>query len=95
MHNASSLPALFRCRATVVWLGFVGATVTSWWLGSHEPGTTAGVLVLAIGCLKGGFVGWDFMELRHAPSWLRLLFGTWLTVVFVLLTGFFLAAGLS
>ena len=93
MNTEQRVLPLFRCRATALWLAFVAATTVSWWLGSHESGSAAGVAVLAIGCVKGGFVGSDFMELRHAPRPLQLVFAIWITVLLLVLAGSFLAAG--
>ncbi|MFC7500785.1 cytochrome C oxidase subunit IV family protein [Nocardioides sp. GCM10030258] len=89
---------LARGRATVVWAVLVAATVSSWWMGTHEPSALegvnggAGALILAIAFVKVRFVGLDFMEVRHAPIVLRLIFEAYCLTAFVVLAGTLLLA---
>lgn len=76
--------------ATIALLVLVAATGIAWWLGqadrvSEQAGAlaTAGVIVVAF--IKVWIVGFQFMELRHAPRWLRHAFDTWIVVVCVAL----------
>jgi heme/copper-type cytochrome/quinol oxidase subunit 4 len=82
--------SLVRTAVTPVWFFLVLATAVSWWLGAdqglgadaHEIAT---VLVICVAFIKVGFVGMYFMELRHAPRALRLIFQAWCTIVSVVL----------
>lgn len=72
-------------RATGVWLLLVGATGLSWEFGhgfgfgtDFRYGTVA---VVIIAFIKLRIVFLEFMELRHAPTGLRLAFEVWTVVV--------------
>lgn len=72
-------------RATAVWLLLVGATGLSWEFG-HGFGFGADirygtVAVVIIAFIKLRIVFLEFMELRHAPWGLRLVFEAWTVVV--------------
>lgn len=71
---------------TLAWLILVVATGIGWWLGQAAQDNTqsvrlatAGVIVVAF--VKVWIVGFQFMELRHAPRWLRHSFDAWLVAV--------------
>lgn len=73
-------------RTVATWGLLVLATCISWVLGSHHDGhpgaaNAATAVTLAIGFGKAHLVGSEFMELRHAPSALRLLFAAWILLV--------------
>ena len=71
---------------TVAWLILVVATGVGWWLGQTPQGValaTAGVIIVAF--IKVWIVGFQFMELRHAPRWLRHAFDAWIIIVSVAL----------
>jgi hypothetical protein len=75
---------------TIAWLVLVIATGLGWWLGQTDQGdmqvlslATAGVIVVAF--LKVWIVGFQFMELRHAPRWLRHAFDAWVVALCVAL----------
>ncbi len=61
------------------WLGLVGLTVVSWWLGfehgSDSMWIIAALMVLAFA--KVFLVGHSFMEVRTAPPILRRVFAWW------------------
>lgn len=80
---AAALP-LLRSPITIVWFFLIAATAISWYAGGDEginDAELAGSLVLAIAFIKVRFVGMYFMELRHAPIPLRIIFETWCVVV--------------
>lgn len=83
------MPSLFRRDLlTLVWLGLVLATATTWWVGADHGlgrGDAAALLVIAIAFVKVRFVGLHFMELRTAPRALRLAFEGYLVVTAVTL----------
>src|SRR5262249_35550853 len=75
---------LLKNSTTVVWFILIGATLTSWWLGTNHGVNNedvAGVLILLVAFIKVRFVGLYFMELRDAPIPLRIIFETWCFVV--------------
>lgn len=85
---------LFRHITTAVWFGLVLATLTSWSLGvGHQlANSAAGALILLIAFVKVRFVGRYFMELRHAPIPLLVIFEGWTLVVAASLVGLLLYA---
>lgn len=87
---------LFRQRITLVWLGLIVATLVSWQLGVEDVFddnlalTLTTVAVLGVAFVKIRFVGLDFMEIRHAPRALRLVFTVWMVAVYLELVGLYL-----
>jgi len=84
---------LARQRATAVWGLLIAATLTSWWIGTHEFGDVsgeAGAAILTISFVKVRFVGLHFMELRDSPLALRALFETYCAGVLAVLVGLLL-----
>ena len=78
----NALARVTRLPALLPWLLLMGLTLFSWWLGDgHGPGWLATVAVLVFAFFKVGVVGANFMELRHAPPPLRLIFNTWTVLV--------------
>jgi len=88
------LRSLLRDRITAVWLGLIAATLISWLLGvGHQlPHMYAGISIIAIAFVKVHCVGSYFMELRHAPVKLRVIFESWTLLVGVILAGLYLFA---
>lgn len=74
-----------RNPINLVWVALVVTTLVSWWLGADHTSAdlrelaTAGVIVLAF--VKVQLVGTYFMEVRHAPRVLQLLFSAWCVAV--------------
>ena len=82
--------AIWRDATTVAWLILVVATGIGWCLGqTGQAGTqgmavaTAGVIIVAF--IKVWIVAFQFMELRHAPRWLRHAFDIWIIAICVAL----------
>ena len=82
------------------WLILAAVTLVSWWIGAgHGSGplradaaVTTGVLLIA--ALKIRIIMREFMEVRHAPAWLRRLTDAWIGVVLTSLLGiYFLGVG--
>jgi hypothetical protein len=73
--------------AVFVWVGLMGATLASWWLGIDEGGavgdgaSVATLAVIVVAFVKIRFIGSYFMELRHAPLWLRVVLDAYVVVV--------------
>ena len=70
----------------IAWLILVIATGVGWWFGhaghnspDYAQLASAGVSITAF--IKVWVVGFQFMELRHAPRWLRHAFDAWLILV--------------
>ena len=74
-------------RLTYVWVLLSALTILSWWLGRTArndghlvPNTLVTICVLAIGLFKCRLIMQNFMEVRTAPTWLRLFMDIWLVV---------------
>ncbi|TVT48668.1 MAG: hypothetical protein FHP94_09165 [Denitromonas halophila] len=78
---------VFGHPATVAWLLLVIATGVGWALGhsvranGSVAGSVAMVGVITTAFVKVWIVGFQFMELRDAPWWLRRGFDAWVLVV--------------
>lgn len=90
----AQLSTLLKSRIGAVWIGLIVATLISWRIGTdhgvHASLATAIVLVVAF--VKVRFVGMYFMELRHAPAWLRVAFEAYCLLVCTALIVMYLAA---
>ena len=87
-----------RNPLTRVWAFLTAITVVSWWISRGAGGAfhlnsavTLGVLLIAV--VKVHLVMRYFMEVRHGPTWLKRATGGWLILLFLLLSGFYLASG--
>ena len=70
--------ALVFNAASVVWFALVVATAVSWYLGTGDGDPrTVTTVVVAVALVKTRFVLRYFMEVRHAPTALRLLADAW------------------
>ncbi|MGV0714578.1 cytochrome C oxidase subunit IV family protein [Mycolicibacterium sp. XJ662] len=86
-----------RHPPTAVWAVLTAVTVASWLTARdggqpHHVSATVTVVVLLIAAVKTQLVIWHFMEVRHAPVWLKITTNGWLVGVFALLLGFYFAA---
>lgn len=79
-------------RATAVWFLLIGATLASFALGAHHGTGTrlAGTVILLVAFTKAYLIGLYFMELRGAPTALRLIFTGYCGVVFAAVAGLYL-----
>jgi cytochrome c oxidase subunit IV len=87
------LPML-RHRTTAVWVVLVLATCLSWALGvetRQSVSAFATTILMLIAFIKVRLVGLEFMELRSAPLALRLMFESYVAVVFTVVIGMYLA----
>jgi caa(3)-type oxidase subunit IV len=89
---------LLRNGTTYVWVVLMALTVLSWLLGSdHGLGnssqSTASLVILGVAVVKIRLVGLHFMELRHAPGYLRGIFEAFCVALFSLLAGMYLFSG--
>lgn len=90
------MKALLLSRVTAVWALLIIATTLSWQLG-HGAGfddtRQAGAAILVVTFIKVRLVMRDFMEIRHAPRWMKLIGDAWIVLITVLLVGLFLKTG--
>lgn len=74
------MSALLSSRSAVIWLLLVLATVASWafghGLGIHDV-QTAGIAIIAVSMLKFRLILFEFMELRGAPTPMRVVGEVW------------------
>jgi hypothetical protein len=69
------------------WAVLVLITVGSWWLApahfteTMQPSTGVTALVLAMMYVKCRIVVRSFMEVNHAPRWLKVAMDSWLAVL--------------
>lgn len=85
---------LLRARSTMVWMALVVATLWSFWLGTDHGIASAearSIIIFLVAFLKIRFIGLDFMELREAPTQLRVTFEGFCMLACVVLIGFYLA----
>ncbi|WP_433241594.1 cytochrome C oxidase subunit IV family protein [Actinomadura nitritigenes] len=81
----------------LAWAALTAATVLAWLLSSGESGSSAalgdgavaGIAVL--GSIKCRLIIRCFMEVRHAPRWLRIATDAWLAVLWLTLLAAYLA----
>jgi hypothetical protein len=77
-------------RLTLVWALLLALTFGSFVIGIEQGAafaSTGAVLIIGIALVKVRFIGVYFMDLRVAPTPLRMLFEGYVLVVFVALTG--------
>ncbi|WP_428381788.1 cytochrome C oxidase subunit IV family protein [Nevskia ramosa] len=90
------MKALLLSRVTAVWALLIIATTLSWQLGhgvGFDDARQAGAAILVVTFIKVRMVMRDFMEIRHAPRWMRLASDGWIVLITVLLVGLFLKTG--
>ncbi|MCV7431397.1 cytochrome C oxidase subunit IV family protein [Mycolicibacterium bacteremicum] len=85
-----------RNPLTIAWAVLTAVTVLSWLTArdggaAHTLNATVTVVVLVIAAVKAHLVIWYFMEVRHAPMWLRLTMSGWVIVLFAALLGLYFA----
>jgi cytochrome c oxidase subunit 4 len=74
---------LLSTRTTAVWAVLVAATLISFSLGhggGTSPARALSPAILLIAFVKVWFVVFEFMEVRHAPTWLRIALQGWMVV---------------
>jgi len=86
-----------RNPLTLVWAFLTVITVASWGISrdvgvAHAASVIATVGVLLIAAVKVHYVMRYFMEVRHAPAWLKRATTVWLLLLLVLLLGSYIAA---
>jgi hypothetical protein len=80
-----------RGRAGLSWVVLIGLALVSFALrADHGTGSATAVVVLGIAAIKIRLVGLDFMELRGAPTPLRLAFEGYCLGLWAVLSGLYL-----
>ncbi|MGA8332633.1 MAG: cytochrome C oxidase subunit IV family protein [Mycobacterium sp.] len=90
------MTSLLRNPLTIVWALLTTVTIASSWIAidggaSHQINAEVTTAVLLIAAVKAQMVIWHFMEVRHAPVWLKATTGGWVLALFALLLGFYFA----
>lgn len=87
--------SLLLSRTTLIWFVLVAATALSWEMG-HGIGFSdtrhAGVAIIVVAFIKVRLVILEFMEIRQAPGFMRLVAEAWGLVVCAALVTLFLMA---
>lgn len=88
---------LLRRPATLVWIVLMVATIVTTWGLSKDAFAAkfATVSIMLIAAFKVRLVLLHFMELRHAPIPLRLVFEAWVLVATAAILGIYLQTPLS
>jgi hypothetical protein len=90
------MTSLIRNPLTIVWALLATVTIASSLIAvdggaSHQINTTVTTIVLLIAAFKAQMVIRHFMEVRHAPFWLKATTSGWVLGLFALLFGFYFA----
>lgn len=90
------MTSYLRNPLTAAWALLTVVTVVSWLTArdggaAHVLSATVTVVVLLIAAVKSQLVIWYFMEVRHAPVWLRAVTGGWVIALFAGLLGLYFA----
>lgn len=85
-----------RNPLTIAWALLTAVTLVSWLTArdtgsAHVLNTAVTVVVLVIAAVKAQLVIWYFMEVRHAPRWLKASTTGWVVTLFALLLGLYFA----
>ena len=88
--------AYIRHPLTYVWAFLTATTLASWLISrdggsAHQLNAGVTICVLLIAAVKSRLVIRWFMEVRHAPRWLKRATDGWLAVLFLLLSGIYFA----
>ena len=87
--------SLLISRATLIWIILVVATGMAWGMGHGLGGTDvrlAGVVIFGISFVKVRLVIREFMEIRGAPQFMRVVSDLWVVAICARLIGLFLSA---
>jgi hypothetical protein len=91
------MTSLIRNPLTIVWALLTTVTIASSLIAldggaTHQINSTVTTVVLLIAAVKAFLVIWHFMEVRHAPVWLKATTSGWVLALFALLLGFYFAS---
>ena len=81
----------YRTPAVPVFIVLMVATVFSWWIGGKDSGLPhTAVIVMSIAFIKCMLVGLYFMEIIHAPDYLRFVLLAWCGAGLIGINGLYL-----
>ncbi|MBT8341431.1 MAG: hypothetical protein HKP58_02825 [Desulfatitalea sp.] len=83
---------LLRTSITPVFFLLLIGTLVSWWAGIEGAN---GMVVMTISMIKSFLVGMFFMELLHAPGWLKRIWQSWCIIAEVAFCAINLATTMS
>ncbi|WNG80431.1 cytochrome C oxidase subunit IV family protein [Mycobacterium sp. ITM-2016-00316] len=88
------MTSYLRNPLTIAWALLTAVTLVSWLTArdtgsAHVLNATVTVAVLLIAAVKSQLVIWYFMEVRHAPRWLKAATTGWVISLFALLLGLY------
>ena len=89
MTTTTTARATAERRLLWAWVVLVLITVGSWWLApahfteTTQASTTVTALVLVMMYVKCRIVVRSFMEVNHAPRWLKIAMESWLAVLVI------------
>lgn len=73
-------------KCAIVWLLLVALTFGSYLVvGSNDGPAISSVVVIALAAIKGALIMLFFMKVAHAPRNWKLLYGSWLAGVVLIL----------
>ncbi len=96
MTTTTSVDTTTERRLLWAWAVLVLITVGSWWLApahfteTMQPSIGVTALVLAMMYVKCRIVIRSFMEVNHAPRWLKIAMESWLAVLVIAVFGIYL-----
>jgi Prokaryotic Cytochrome C oxidase subunit IV len=79
-------------RVTGIWLALIAATLISWTMGQGDSlGSTrrTSIAIIVIAFLKIRYVIYDFMDLRGAPLFMRIVAESWVLIVCTTIIAFY------
>jgi hypothetical protein len=86
----------FKNSLTTIWVFLSLITLGSWWMGASGNSASSdhtnefiSMSVLAFAAIKTRFVIRNYMEVKHAPTWLRWSCDAWLLYVFGMILAFY------
>lgn len=90
-----ALPTRHTTYVVGAWLVLMALTALTWWLGADHGVAGLGrrvamVSILVLTFAKIYVVGYAFMELREAASWLTRTFTTWCVALCLVLSAMYL-----
>jgi caa(3)-type oxidase subunit IV len=82
--------SLLRTPVIPVFIVLMIATVVSWWVGEGSALEHTALIVISIAFVKCFLIGLYFMEIIHAPDFLRLALVAWCGAGLVGVNGIYL-----
>lgn len=81
----SSAEGTAKTQITIVWVALITLTAIAYFESSYASSLLLATAVLAATITKSWLVIHYYMEIAHAPNWLKALCAAWVTAVAVML----------